>query len=493
MKILWPVIDLDKGDNQFVGIMIMAALLRRSGHHSEVVDAGYNRVRARMLEIEPDIVAFSTPSIYSRTYVELNRRLKREFKFYSVFGGPHPTFFPELIEEDGIDGVCIGEGEYPMLELVENLSRGDPAIGIKNWWIKEGGEIHRNPLRPLIRDLDRLPLPDHGIFRRSAPRSIWQAMVLTGRGCPYGCTYCYNHAYKALYRGKGRIIRRRSVDNVIAELQTVKRQKSYRFIRFLDDLFTLDPEWVREFSVRYRREIGLPFSCLVRANHVTPEIARDLKEAGCWRVTIGLEAGDEYLRNQILKRNMSDEEILNACRIIKEAGLRLVTGNILGIPGGSLEADFKTLELNIRTGTDFAGVNLLQPYPGTEIHRLAEEMGLLDRREGGMRESTVMRISSLCFRDEKEKQMVENLEKLFPITVGFPVIRPLVRWLIKLPPNKVFYLFLSGWVNYCHYFRAIPPRVGWRTIWKRTGIYHRLARLGETLTAKLKKPLPGNA
>ena len=123
MKVLWPVINLYKGENQFIGIMTMASLLGQSGHHSEVVEAEYTQIKARLQQSKPDIVAFSTPSIYSQTYVELNRRLKGEFRFFSIFGGPHPTFFPELIEEEGIDGICIGEGEYAMLELVNNLEK----------------------------------------------------------------------------------------------------------------------------------------------------------------------------------------------------------------------------------------------------------------------------------------------------------------------------------------------------------------------------------
>ena len=112
-----------------------------------------------------------------------------------------------------------------------------------------------------------------------------------------------------MYRGKGKVLRRRSVDNVMEELRPLKEQ-GYKFIRFMDDLFILSDEWVREFSEKYRRQIGLPFSCLVRANYVTAEIMACLKDAGCFKVAMGVEAGDDYVRNEILKRSMAREEIV---------------------------------------------------------------------------------------------------------------------------------------------------------------------------------------
>ena len=150
MRILWPVIDLFKGDNQFIGIMTISSLLKQSGYYSEVVEADYKKIKAKLLENVPTVLAFSTPTIFAKTYVKLNRKLKEEFQFFSAFGGPHPTFFSKMIEEDGVDGICRGEGEYAMLELVENLSNGKSVAHIENWWVKENGEIHKNPFRPLI-------------------------------------------------------------------------------------------------------------------------------------------------------------------------------------------------------------------------------------------------------------------------------------------------------------------------------------------------------
>ncbi len=476
IRILWPIIDLFKGDNQFVGIMMISSLLKKHGFHSEVVEADAAEIKKWLQRNVLTVVAFSTPTVYAQTYIELNRRLKRQFHFFSVFGGPHPTFFPELIEEEGIDGICRGEGEYAMLDLATKLSEGKPVSHIDNWWMKENGRVFKNPLRPLIQNLDELPIADHEIFREAIPNSIWQALVMTSRGCPYHCTYCYNHVFKKLYGEEAKTVRRRSVDNVIEELKMIKQHDCYQFIRFLDDLFILSGEWIEEFSEKYRREIGLPFSCLVRANLVTVEIVRNLKRAGCCRIMMGLESGDDYVRNEIFKRAMSEDQIVQAARIIKDAGLKLVTANIIGSPGGSLSADFKTLTLNMKIKPDYAGVSLLQPYPGTEIYKYAKTHGMLDFHEPNLREKTVSRFSTLKYQDEREKNSIENLQKLFFIGIEWPWLLPFVKKLIRLPPNPVYHFIFSKWVIYCHYFRAIPSEIGWRVILKRTKLFFLTSR-----------------
>ena len=139
MNILWPVLDLYRGNNQFLGIMTIAGLLESYGHHSEVVDADYRAVADKLQKGDFKIVAFSTMSLYCLSYLRLNRKLKETFPIFSVFGGPHPTYFPEMIHQEGVDGICIGEGEFAMLDLVQKLSAGKPITDIPNWWDRNYG------------------------------------------------------------------------------------------------------------------------------------------------------------------------------------------------------------------------------------------------------------------------------------------------------------------------------------------------------------------
>ncbi len=470
MLILWPIRQIEMEHSQYPGIMVISAFLKERGFRSEVVSADPASVSARLENENGErvILAYSTPTAHAAHFLALNREIKERFpQTLSVFGGAHPTYFPEMIEEDGVDVVCIGEGEFALAELATAFERDEDPTSIENLWVKQNGTIHRNPIRPLIEDLDILPIPDHLLFLRASRKPPIHAIVMTGRGCPYSCTYCYNSAYKKLYAGKGRVVRRRSVDHVMRELRLLK-DEGCRFIRFMDDVFTVSADWIHEFSQKYHREVGLPFSCLVRANMITSDMARWLKEAGCHRIMMGIEAGNDRLRNEVFKRKMTREQILEAARMIRGEGLRLVTANILGIPGGSLEADWETVDLNIEARPSYASASLLQVFPGTEIHEMADHMGLLQEDNldristGGFGFSSALR-----YPDEKEHRRVENLHKFFPLVVWFPWLKPLVKLLIKLPQNRLYEAIYMVCMNIGSHLVAIPPKVGGPMLFKK--------------------------
>jgi radical SAM superfamily enzyme YgiQ (UPF0313 family) len=470
MLVLWPIHELEQEHSQYPGVMNLSAVLKANGFSSEVIPADEATILERAAAEERVVLAYSTPSALARTYTALNRRLKTRLPgAFSVFGGAHPTYFPEMIDEEGIDGVCVGEGEYALLDLVRAIDGGRSPRDLENWWIKEDGEIHRNPLRPLIDDLDELPLPDREAFTRAVKPSGLHAIVMTGRGCPYGCTYCYNHLYQKLYAGLGKLVRRRSVEHVLRELRLLKAEGT-RFIRFMDDLFTLQPEWVAEFAPRYATEIGLPFSCLVRANFVSEKVVADLKQAGCHRIMMGVEAGNQRLRNEVLKRRMSDDEILEAARIVRAAGIKLVTANILALPGGALDDDWQTVDLNIRLRASYASASILQPFPGTEIHDIAESMGLLrDDHVAALSDGGFGFTSILHVADPVQARRVVNLHKFFPLLVWMPWLKPLVRQLIKLPPNRLFNMIYMACVNIGVHFISVPPTIGRSLLAKKIG------------------------
>ena len=462
MLVLWPVHQLEQEHSQYPGIMTLSAVLKDQGLRSEVIAADEESIRDRLASEERAVLAFSTPSALAKIYVDLNRAIKVSHpEVFSVFGGAHPTYFPDMVEEEGVDGVCVGEGEYALLELVRALDEGRSPRNIENWWIEEDGVIHRNPLRALVEDLDELPLPDREAFTLATSEPALHAIVMTGRGCPYSCTYCYNHLYQKIYAGKGRLIRRRSVDHVIRELLLLK-DEGCRFIRFMDDLFTLQPEWVREFSPRYQSEIGLPFTCLVRANFVEEAVIVDLKSAGCHRIMMGIETGSERLRVEVMNRRMSDEQILEAARIIRTSGIKLVTANILALPGGTLADDWETVDLNIRARPNYSSASILNAYPGTEIHEIAQSMGLIqeDHLAAVVSEGGFGFTSALKIVDPKEKRRIENLHKFFPLLVWFPWLKPVVRQLIKLPPNRFFLFMYMTCINLGTHLISIPPGIG---------------------------------
>ena len=451
-------------DYEPLGLLYLSAVLRGAGHEVRLAVAAEENPVAVAQAWQPAIVGYSVYTGSQTYYRDLNLRLKAALPdIVSVFGGPHPTYFPEFIEEPGVDAVCVGEGEDAMRELVAAVEAGRPLRGIANWWFKDGDRIERNAPRPLENDLDRLPFPDRELLygRDAFTRQSGIKHFITSRGCPYDCTYCFNHALAALYRGKGKRLRQMSVDRVIEEVRGVQERYPLQFVVFLDDLFIVYVDWLRELAEKFPRAVGLPFFCNVRANLLTAEKVDLLRRAGCVSVGMGLETGNPELRNRVLNRNLSDAQIIEAARLLRESGIALLTTNMLGLPGGSLDLDFETLALNHACKPAYANAFLYQPYPRTQLGEYAREHGYvegsLDDIDPSAWERSVLRFSSAA-----EKRQIENFNKLFALAVEWPRLTGLVRRLIKLPPNPFFRLAYKLWKGYAIKNRIHPYRPSFR-------------------------------
>ncbi|NLE76375.1 MAG: radical SAM protein, partial [Chloroflexi bacterium] len=395
-----------------------------------------------------------------RYYLELNRRLRAVTPAFSAFGGPHATFFPEMIEEDDlVDGLCIGEGEEALVELADALQAGTWRPDVLNWHFRVNGEIVRNPVRPYVADLDALPLPDRALVYDvdAATRGSKLKHFITSRGCPYDCTYCFNHALADIYRGKGRRVRQRSLDSVFAEINATRAEYPLEFVGFLDDTFILFREWIDEFARRYPREIGLPFFCNVRANLVDQWIVDRLKAAGCASVGMGIETGDDRLRNEILKRNLTKEQVISSCQMFRQAGIQVITTNMVGLPTGGIREDWETVELNARCRPGYANAYIFQPYPRTQLGELARQNDLLegDIDDIGL---SAWDHSILKFPPD-EKRQIENLQRLFGLAVEWPWLIPLVRWMVKWPRNPLFWWAYKLWKGYTIKTRIHPVKL----------------------------------
>jgi len=448
-------------DNEPQGILLISSLVKQAGHRTSLVVATEEDPLEAVRRIKPDVVGYTVYTGTQKYYMELNRQIKAALPVFSIFGGPHPTFFPEMVHKEGVDAICIGEGEYATLDLLNALDAGEPITSIPNWHTKVDGAVHQNPPRPLLSatELNELPFPDRQLLydAHSASAHTMIRPVITGRGCPYNCSFCFNKAYSELYAG-GKRTRQRSVARVLEEIKSVRDKHGLGFVLFMDDTFIVNAKWLREFSSQYGAQIDIPWWCQVRADLVNEEKVRLLKDAGCVSVSFGIEAGNDRLRNEILDRNMSREQILDASRLLCEGGIAFSTNNMLGLPGGGIGTDFETLELNIQCRPDYANVFLYQPYPKTRLGEMAFREGYMegtfDDLTGSVSDSTVIKFSSAA-----EKRQIENLQKLFALTVEFPWLRGLVRQLIKLPPNGVFWLVYKLWKGFALDRRLFPMKM----------------------------------
>jgi anaerobic magnesium-protoporphyrin IX monomethyl ester cyclase len=442
-----------------LGIMYLSSALKNAGHDTHFVDVGIDRdPLGEIRRFRPDIIAFSTTTGFHRYYADLNRDLKRQLPPYlALFGGPHPTYYPEYIEEEGIDAICQGEGELPMVDFAGAVGRGEDWTAIPNLWTKKDGTIRRNEMRPTIEDLDSIAFPDREmVYRYKTYRRLSTKYVLTARGCPFKCTYCFNHALEKMYEGKGAFIRRRSVANVMAELAEVQRLGTPERIFFVDDVFTLHKRWIREFAPVYAKECGLPFMCCTRINLVDETIARALREANVLTVVFAVETADEAFRNGILKREMTDDEMYRGVEHLRKHGIPFYTQSMVGLPGETIEDAFRTMRLNARFRPAYAWSSLFQPYPRTELGEYAADEGYFG---GDPAQIPRFYYDGSPLRLERKNE-IENLQKLFALAVRFPKLEPLWRLLVKAPRNKVYDVVWQAYRGFVYLFRLkwMSPR-----------------------------------
>ncbi|MBI5876882.1 MAG: B12-binding domain-containing radical SAM protein [Chloroflexi bacterium] len=450
------------------GIMTMSAVLKQAGHDVRLAIAAQEDPLKIALDYQPDIIGYSSMTGSQRYYLELNRRLKESLggKFHAIMGGPHPTFFPDIINEDGLDSVCIGEGEYALLDLADSMANGGVRADIYNLWIKHDGEIVKNPVRPLIHDLSSLPMPDRALvydkhlYTRNSPIKHFMG----SRGCPYQCTYCFNHAYYQIYKREKRG-HQRDVDHLCDEINWVAQRYRMDQVIFLDDLFIIFNDWLEEFAEVYPKRVGIPFFCNVRANLMTPEKVALLKKAGCTTVSMGVEAGNDRMRNDLLKRKMTRETMIEAGRMIRDGGIHLSATNILGIPTGTLEDDLLTMQVNSEAHISYAHAFLFQPYPGTELGQFAEQNGFMAGTYDDIGE-IAWDSSIMVFQSEDEKRQIENLQRWFAIGVEFPWLTPTIRQLIKAPRNGAvdgaYWMIEKLWRGYAIKNRIHPHKLSAR-------------------------------
>jgi anaerobic magnesium-protoporphyrin IX monomethyl ester cyclase len=387
MKVLFVYTDINVrgGAESFqFGTAMVSAMLKRHGHDTRLhYMFGKYRIEplnATVAEYDPDVIAFSAVSP-QYPYVRMTLRDMTPSRAFTILGGQHATLKPDCLEENPrLKAVCIGEGEYPMLDLVEALDAGRPVDGIQNLWVKrDDGSIARNPTRPFVENLDTLPFPDRDLFDTQSiiDSDFHTALFMFSRGCPYTCTFCANHALRKTQCGT--YVRFRSVESCLSEIRDVVNRFQVEALYFNDDCFTCRKSFVDSFCEAYKNEFSLPFDINARPETLNDDICRQLKEAGCRRISIGIENGSETFRREVLERKMSNDRIAEAFDACRRAGIRTKSFNIVGFPYETPEIFEETVRLNTRINPDSVIIGIFEPYPGTKLADVCEKEGFINR------------------------------------------------------------------------------------------------------------------
>lgn len=367
-----------------LGIAYMAGVLQENNIDVEILDAtaedmDFKDVEKELLKRKPDLVALTalTPTIGRA--LETAQVVKETLPdSIVVMGGYHPTFnFIETLEDENVDIVIRGEGEYIMLNLVQALENQSSLHDVKGivFEDKNSKEIVVNPEAPLIQNLDELPFPALNLLPMKKYRLLdmdtHMTTMITTRGCPMQCSFCSSAAMH------GKKIRERSVENIVDEIEYLKTNYDIDTIAFMDDTFTLKKRKVMAICDEIlKRNIEIMWGCTSRVDTLDEKLLKKMKEAGCITIFIGVESADQQQLDNMCK-NTTIAKIENAFKIAHKLKIRTIASVALGMPGDTKEIMNKTVKFVHKLKPNYAIYSLATPYPGTKFYKEAFEKNLI--------------------------------------------------------------------------------------------------------------------
>jgi radical SAM superfamily enzyme YgiQ (UPF0313 family) len=442
----------------YFGITYISAVLKKYGYETDVFIEGlHDDIVKDICDAKPDLVGFTCNTGEQRWVERRAAEIKKYSKAPIIVGGPHPTYFPEMIEMDNIDIICRGDGEGVVLELVNRLRDRKDISDIRGLWVKQCDKIYKNEVAVLEENLDNFPFPDRDLYDKyEFFKKETSMQVCISRGCPFSCTFCYNASKKELYAGQ-KVVRRRSVDNIISEIKfLLEKYPRMDTVIFNDDNLGLSPEWFDEFFKKYADINGPPFLGSIRADFINEDRVKKLREAKCFCLSVGVESGNFEMRKQILKKNIPDGVYIKAAKLIKDGGIKLRTSNMCFLPGETIKMAFETLLLNRKMRADYPWLYPLQPYPRTEIYRYSVENGFLDKNFSFDNIDPLGLLQSPLEPKLKDGGKIKVLHRFFYYGVKIPGFANLLKLLVYVPNNFVFDFFhrLSILMTYASYHRV---------------------------------------
>ena len=353
-----------------LGIAYVAAVLEKNDYTVKIFDFSLHPEKDidikinEVIDFHPDIVGITCMTNTYSNALEIAKRLKKYLNAPIAFGGPHPTVYPEdTLKNPEIDFVIIGEGEYTTLELLQ--SSRDEVKHVKGLGYKDNGKVFINPYRSYIGNQDEFPHPARHLLNMTAyslstPEGEKMATIMSSRGCPYGCTYCF----KGLF---GRKYRARSPENILEEILELKNKFGYTCFYFIDDIFTFDAERVKKIcSLIQEKNLKIGWQCLARVDNVDYDRLKAMKAAGCFKIHLGIESGNAKVLEGI-KKGIKLHQVRETVENCKKVGIKTKGYFMLGLPGDTEETMRETITFAYDLDLDEKMFSVTTPFPGTEM------------------------------------------------------------------------------------------------------------------------------
>lgn len=400
---------------------------------------------AKIGSFAPDLIATSCYSNQRGIVKGMLTRVRREFPHIPVLvGGCYTSFEPnEVIAEPWLDMICVGEGEDALIELCDRIYAKKDYSDVKNIWLKKDGKIVKNAVRQPV-CLDDLGDPDWDIFD---PAHIYQpfhgsyfrvGMVEFGRGCPYFCTYCANHKYLELYKDyKSQYFRHRNPRKFVERLKLLKKKYALEIIYFQEGTFlTMRDEVLEELAELYEKEIGLPCIIITTVPSINDRRLKALSQMKCIYINLGIEEGNPEFREKVLKRKMSNQQIVHAFQLLKKYGIYSAAYNVIGFPHENRADIFKSIELNRQCDPDSVYPQIFYPIEGSELRDLCIKEGFFDPALDSLH-TQILSVGQVSILKglTLSREEIHGLSRTFYLYVRSPkILYPFIRLLEKDTP-----------------------------------------------------------
>ena len=396
MKILfiYPNLNAQIGFNY--GVAFLSAVLKQAGHRTGLLNVneqlGYPLDLARIVSdvraFGPDLIAFSLVTNQAGFAVQMAEEIRKHVSVPVVCGGIHPTVATmEMLDTGLFDAVFIGESEYALRDYVQALENGGDISAVSNICYKKDGAVIKNSVRPFL-PLEQLPPKDYEIFdfqKMIDAKNGWVGLMAS-RGCPFRCSYCFNHQIVELYcndlnlpQGKLHYVRHHPVKDVIDEIKYLQTHyKNISMYIFDDDLFTFSRDYLRDFCAAYKKVSTTPFTVNAHVQIFDAEMARSLRDAGCSIVKFGIESGSERVRSEVMNRHMKNDLIKRALAVAESAGLHSSTFVMIGLPTETRQELLETIQLLAESRPGRFRWSVFFPFPNTQACDLSLKGGFID-------------------------------------------------------------------------------------------------------------------